>query len=71
MMMVFGVLGYVLKKCNYPLAPLVLAMVLGTMAEESFRQSLLSSQGSLGIFFSNGLVIEHHDARPDRAVLVG
>jgi TctA family transporter len=56
MMMVFGVLGYVLKKCNYPLAPLVLALVLGKMAEESFRQSLLSSQGNLGIFFSNGLV---------------
>ena len=56
MMMVFGVLGYVMKKCNYPLAPLVLALVLGKMAEESFRQSLLSSQGGLGIFFSNGLV---------------
>jgi putative tricarboxylic transport membrane protein len=56
MMMVFGVLGYVLKKCNYPLAPLVLALVLGKMAEESFRQSLLASQGSLGVFFSNGLV---------------
>ncbi|MGV3635197.1 MAG: tripartite tricarboxylate transporter permease, partial [Pseudorhodoplanes sp.] len=56
MMMVFGVLGYVMKKCNYPLAPLVLALVLGKMAEESFRQSLLSSQGNLGVFFSNGLV---------------
>ena len=56
MMLVFGVIGYVLKKCNYPLAPLVLALVLGDMAEESFRQSLLASQGSLGIFFSNGLV---------------
>jgi putative tricarboxylic transport membrane protein len=56
MMMVFGVIGYVMKKCNYPLAPLVLALVLGKMAEESFRQSLLGSQGSLGVFFSNGLV---------------
>src|SRR5205823_2188358 len=56
MMLVFGVVGYVLKKCNYPLAPLVLAIVLGDKAEEAFRQSLLSSQGSLGIFFSNGLV---------------
>jgi putative tricarboxylic transport membrane protein len=56
MMMVFGVLGYVMKKCNYPLAPLVLALVLGKMAEESFRQSLLASQGNLGVFFSNGLV---------------
>jgi putative tricarboxylic transport membrane protein len=56
MMMVFGVLGYLLKKCNYPLAPLVLAIVLGDKAEESFRQALLGSQGSLGVFFSNGLV---------------
>jgi putative tricarboxylic transport membrane protein len=56
LMLVFGVLGYFLKKCNYPLAPLVLAIVLGDKAEESFRQSLLASQGSLTIFFSNGLV---------------
>jgi putative tricarboxylic transport membrane protein len=56
LMLVFGVVGYVLKKCNYPLAPLVLAIVLGDKAEESFRQSLLASQGSLGIFFANPLV---------------
>jgi TctA family transporter len=56
LMLVFGVIGYVLKKCDYPLAPLVLAIVLGDKAEEAFRQSLLGSQGSLGIFFSNGLV---------------
>jgi len=56
LMLVFGVIGYALKKCNYPLAPLVLAIVLGDKAEEAFRQSLLGSQGSLGVFFSNGLV---------------
>jgi putative tricarboxylic transport membrane protein len=56
LMLVFGVIGYVLKKCNYPLAPLVLAIVLGDKAEESFRQSLLGSQGSLSVFWSNGLV---------------
>src|SRR6478735_3567283 len=56
LMLVFGVIGYVLKKCNYPLAPMVLAIVLGDKAEEAFRQSLLGSGGSLGIFFSNGLV---------------
>src|SRR5712664_617916 len=56
MMLVFGVIGYVLKKCNYPLAPMVLAIVLGDKAEESFRQSLLASGGGLGVFFSNGLV---------------
>lgn len=56
MMLVFGVVGYLLKKCNYPLAPLVLAIVLGDKAEEAFRQSLLASQGSLRVFVSNGLV---------------
>jgi putative tricarboxylic transport membrane protein len=56
MMVVFGIAGYFLKKCNYPLAPLVLAVVLGDKAEEAFRQSLLMSGGSLDIFWSNGLV---------------
>ena len=69
MMLVFGVVGYVLKKSNYPLAPMVLAIVLGDKAEEAFRQSLLSSQGSLGIFFSNGLVSSIMALGLDRAVL--
>jgi putative tricarboxylic transport membrane protein len=56
MMLVFGVAGYVLKKTNYPLAPMVLAIVLGDKAEEAFRQSLLASQGGLGVFFSTKLV---------------
>ena len=56
MMLVFGIIGYVMKKCDYPLAPMVLAIVLGDKAEEAFRQSLLGSQGSLSIFWSNGLV---------------
>jgi putative tricarboxylic transport membrane protein len=43
MMLVFGVAGYLLKKCT-------------DRAEEAFRQSLLISQGSLGVFWSNGLV---------------
>jgi putative tricarboxylic transport membrane protein len=55
-MMIFGVLGYVFKKLDYPLAPLVLALVLGDRAEDSFRQAMLISQGDLGVFFSNGLV---------------
>jgi putative tricarboxylic transport membrane protein len=56
LMLVFGVIGYVLKKCGYPLAPMVLAIVLGDKAEEAFRQSLLASQGGMGVFFSNPLV---------------
>src|SRR5215813_9232489 len=56
LMLVFGVLGYLFSTLDYPLPPLVLAIVLGDKAEEAFRQSLLGSQGSLGVFFSNPLV---------------
>jgi putative tricarboxylic transport membrane protein len=56
MMLVFGVLGYVFKKLDYPMAPLVLALVLGDNAENGFRQSMLLSGGDLRIFYSNGLV---------------
>jgi len=56
MMVVFGVVGYVFRKLDYPLAPMVLALVLGDAAESSFRQSMLISQGDLTIFFSNWLV---------------
>src|SRR5688572_25300214 len=56
LMLVFGVMGYVFKKLDYPLAPLVLALVLGDAAENAFRQSMLMSQGSLSIFYANSLV---------------
>jgi putative tricarboxylic transport membrane protein len=52
----FGVLGYLFKKLHYPLAPMVLAIVIGDKAEDAFRQSMLMSRGSLAIFFSNTLV---------------
>ena len=48
----FGVVGYLLRKLNYPMAPAVLAIVLGPLAETSMRQSLLISQGSFGVFFT-------------------
>ena len=51
-MVFFGVIGYVFKKLDYPLAPLVLALVLGDLAESALRQSLIMSQGSLAIFFT-------------------
>jgi len=55
-MLLFGVMGYAFKKLSYPLAPLVLALVLGDQAEDAFRQSMLISQGDVRVFFSNGLV---------------
>ena len=47
--LVFGVLGYALRKCDFPVAPVVLAMVLGNMIEISFRRSLILSDGSVSI----------------------
>jgi putative tricarboxylic transport membrane protein len=55
-MLGFGVVGYVFKKLDYPLAPLVLALVLGDKAEDSFRQAMLLSQGNLAVLWSNALV---------------
>ena len=60
-MLLFGVIGYVFKKLDYPIAPLVLALVLGDLAESALRQSLIISQGSLAIFFT----------RPIAAVITG
>jgi len=56
LMIVFGIVGYVMKKLDYPLAPLVLSLVLGDRAENAFRQSMLASKGGLGVFWSNSLV---------------
>jgi putative tricarboxylic transport membrane protein len=56
LMMLFGLIGYLFKKLDYPLAPLVLALVLGDKAEDSFRQAMLLSQGELSILWSNALV---------------
>jgi putative tricarboxylic transport membrane protein len=56
LMIVFGIVGYLFKKLDYPLAPMVLALVLGDMAESSFRQAMLISQGSVAVFWSNWLV---------------
>ncbi len=55
-MLLFGIIGYVLKKLDYPLAPMVLSLVLGDRAEASFRQTMMGSRGDLGIFWSNPLV---------------
>ena len=52
LMLLFGVGGYLLRKLDYPLAPAVLAIVLGPIAEPAMRQSLLISNGDVSIFFT-------------------
>jgi len=51
-MLAFGILGYFMRKFDFPAAPVVLALVLGPMVEKSLRQSLSISHGSLAIFFN-------------------
>jgi putative tricarboxylic transport membrane protein len=52
LMLFFGGVGYLMKKFNYEAAPLVLALVLGPMMENALRQSLIMSNGGMGIFFT-------------------
>ena len=52
LMVVFGIVGYLMRKLDYPLAPAVLAIVLGPLAEPAMRQSLIISDGEFSIFFT-------------------
>jgi TctA family transporter len=56
LMVLFGLIGYVFKKIGIPLAPLTLALVLGSRAEDAFRLSMIGSEGDLRVFWSNPLV---------------
>jgi putative tricarboxylic transport membrane protein len=57
MMVGFGILGYVMNKLKYPIVPLVLALVLGRLAENSLRQSLMLSGGDATIFFTRPIAL--------------
>ena len=59
--LIFGVVGYLMRKLGFPIAPMVLATVLAQMLETSLQQSLLISQGSPFIFFT----------RPIAAIFMG
>jgi len=52
-----GVAGYLFKKLGYPLAPLVVALVLGDMMEQALRQSLIMGQGSVAILFTRPIAL--------------
>jgi putative tricarboxylic transport membrane protein len=60
MLMAFGLLGYLMRRLDYPAAPLVLGLVLGDAMERALRQSLMMSQGDLSILV----------ARPISAVML-
>ena len=50
-MIIFGIVGYLFKKLDYPMAPMVLALVLGNLAESAARQALIMGRGNPLIFF--------------------
>ena len=54
-MLIFGVLGYILRRLRYEPAPLVLAFVLGPMLEQNLRQALILSSGNPGVFLTHPL----------------
>lgn len=51
-MMVLGVIGYLMQKIDIPMGPIVLALILGPMAESNFRRAVLMSRGSFTIFLT-------------------
>jgi putative tricarboxylic transport membrane protein len=56
-MTLFGVIGYILRKLDFPLAPVVLTLILGPLMERSLRQSLEMSQGDLRIFLESPIAV--------------
>ncbi|HEX2256133.1 MAG TPA: tripartite tricarboxylate transporter permease [Afifellaceae bacterium] len=50
LVLIFGIIGFILRRLDYPLAPLVVALVLGAPTEQALRQSLIMSDGSMLIF---------------------
>lgn len=57
LMLIFGVVGYLMRKFNYDAPPMVLALVLGGELEASLRQSLMMSQGDFSIFISRPIAL--------------
>jgi putative tricarboxylic transport membrane protein len=56
-MTVFGVLGYMLRKLEVPLAPILLGLILGDDLEQNFRRSLVAAKGDYTTFLDGGLNI--------------
>ena len=49
---VFGLLGFVMRRCDFPVAPVVIGLILGPLAESQFRRALAISQGDPSVFLT-------------------
>ena len=56
-MLGFGILGYLLRKLDFPIAPAILALILGPMMERSLRTTLEMSGGSFAIFLDRPVAL--------------
>ncbi len=56
-LIIFGVIGLFLKLYDFPIAPMILALIVGTDMEQNFRKSLVAGHGDLGIFVSSPISI--------------
>lgn len=56
-MLLFGLIGFIMREKNYPIIPMVLAVILGPIVESAFRRSMLISQGDPLVFFSSRITI--------------
>lgn len=54
---IFGIIGYLLRKLDYPMPPLLLGMVLGGTIEANYRRAMIISQGSLSIFVTRPITL--------------
>ncbi len=57
LMTAIGIVGYVLRKMDFPMAPLILAFVLGDMMEQNLRRALSISNGDVAVLFESGISI--------------
>jgi putative tricarboxylic transport membrane protein len=57
LMAVLGVLGYLLRKCDVPMAPLILGFVLGDMMEQNLRRALSITNGELSILWGSPISV--------------
>ena len=53
----FGVLGYIMARYDYPLSPILLALILGPMAESNLRRAMVISSGDPAILFSRPIAV--------------
>ncbi|HKP24605.1 MAG TPA: tripartite tricarboxylate transporter permease [Dongiaceae bacterium] len=53
LLLVFGIVGYVMRRFDFPVAPAIIGMILGPLAEENFRRALSITQGDYSVFVTH------------------